>query len=77
MKRSSQTLAQIEADALRILIERLGAGGTTRFLGKYSSGHGDYTKDRAQIWKGKNLPDICREIEEMKKKKGEEMNPFV
>ena len=67
MKRSSQTLAEIETDALMILVDRLGAGGATRFLGKYSSGHGDYTKERGQIWKGKNLPDICREIEEMKK----------
>ena len=67
MKRSSQTLAEIETDALKILVERLGVGGATRFLGKYSSGHGDYTKERAQIWKGKKLPDICREIEEMKK----------
>ena len=68
MKRSSQTLAEIEADALMILVERLGAGGATRFLGKYSSGHGDYTKERARIWKGKKLSDICHEIEEMKKK---------
>ena len=45
MKRSSQTLAEIETDALMILVERLGAGGATRFLGKYSSGHGDYTKE--------------------------------
>ena len=67
MKRSSQTLAEIEADALMILVERLGAGGATRFLGKYSSGHGDYTKERAQIWKEKKLPDICRELEDMKK----------
>jgi len=68
MKRSSQTLAEIEADALMILVERLGAGGATRFLGKYSSGHGDYTKERAQIWEGKKLSDICDEIEEMKRK---------
>ena len=68
MKRSSQTLAEIETDALMILVERLGAGGATRFLGKYSSGHGDYTKERAHIWKGKKLPDICREIEVMKNK---------
>jgi len=39
-----------------------------RFLGKYSSGHGDYTKERAQIWEGKKLSDICDEIEEMKRK---------
>lgn len=67
MKRSSQTLAEIETDALMILVDRLGAGGATRFLGKQSYGHGDYTKERAQIWEGKKLPDICREIEEMKK----------
>lgn len=63
-----ETLNDIRQEGLQALTEKLGYSGMLTFLEQYSSGTGDYTKDRHKIHKGKNVESIVREIKAKRKK---------
>ena len=62
MKIEEKPLVEINQDALRVLYKELGPVNATRFLNQYSSGRGDYTEERRQMFKGMTVDDIGREI---------------
>ncbi|MBI5193405.1 MAG: hypothetical protein HZA08_08205 [Nitrospirae bacterium] len=49
------------------LVKNLGILNATRFILQYESGYGDYTEIRKEIFKGKTVNDLCREIEKLEK----------
>ena len=53
---------QLRAKGVKVLTEALGPVGMARFLGQFERGHGDYTRERFQWLKSKNLASILREV---------------
>ncbi len=49
------------------LVERIGLVNATRFLLQHESGYGDYTKTKKEVFKGKSVDDLYREITAMEK----------
>ncbi|HVN97281.1 MAG TPA: hypothetical protein VMT62_12705 [Syntrophorhabdaceae bacterium] len=49
------------------LVERIGLVNATRFMLQHESGHGDYTKIRKEMFKGKRVSDLYKEITTMEK----------
>jgi len=46
----------------KALTERLGPAGAMRFMMQYDPGHGDYTKERAEIFADLELDDLIASI---------------
>jgi hypothetical protein len=55
-------------EGMDALNKALGPVDMIRFLQMFDEGTGDYTKER-KMWLKKDLHEISREIQEMKKKK--------
>ena len=62
MTRSSMSLYQIRMEGWKALTERLGAGGAMRFMMQYDPGHGDYTKERHEIFADLTLDDLLEAL---------------
>lgn len=58
-----KTLEQIRYEGFEALIEKLGATDAVRFMQQFSTGYGDYTKDR-HIWlDNKSFEDLIKPLE--------------
>jgi hypothetical protein len=56
------TLYEINKEANSILIKKLGLAKTLRFLNQFTSGKGNYTKLKDEIFHGKTVDDVVNEI---------------
>jgi hypothetical protein len=65
-KSSSMSAYQIRLEGWKALTERLGPAGAMRFMMQYDPGHGDYTKDRTEIFADLNLEDLLASIRRQK-----------
>lgn len=65
---SKQTLepSKIKKRGMEALTRELGAAGMAQFMQQFSSGHGDYTKDRRKSLKGLSVNDIYNDIKARK-----------
>ena len=61
-KSSSMSAYQIRLEGWKALTERLGPGGAMRFMMQYDPGHGDYTKERQEIFADLELEDLIASI---------------
>jgi len=57
-------LAQITAEAMKILYREIGIVDTLRFINQYTAGYGDYTAQREELFAGMTLDNIVSEIKE-------------
>lgn len=60
-------LAEINKEALRVLYKEIGVVNTVRFMNQFTTGFGDYTKEREQLFAGMTLDDILAEIKQKQK----------
>ena len=60
---SPKSLYQIRMEGWQALTERLGPAGAMRFMMQYDPGHGDYSKERHEIFATLTLDDLLRDIE--------------
>ena len=58
-----RSLYQIRMEGWRALTERLGAAGAMRFMMQYDPGHGDYSKERHEIFARLTLDDLISEVD--------------
>ena len=56
-------LVEINQRAIKILYRELGVVDTIRFIRQYTTGFGDYTKEREAIFANRSLDDIVADIE--------------
>ena len=55
-------LAEITQTALKVLYREIGVINTVRFINQFTTGYGDYTKEREQLYAHLTLDDIVTEI---------------
>ena len=60
---SSMSLYQIRLEGWKALTERLGAAGAMRFMMQYDPGHGDYSKERHEMFAALTLDDMLTAID--------------
>lgn len=64
MTRSSpMSLYEIRMEGWKALTERLGAAGAMRFMMQYDPGHGDYSKERHELFDGLDLEALLDSVE--------------
>jgi len=57
-----KTTNEISNEAINLLLGKLGAEKTLRFINQFTAGSGDYTKDRKNLYRNKSLDQIVSEI---------------
>jgi len=55
-------LAELTRRAIAVLSRELGAADAARFIGQFTTGSGDYTAEREQLFKDLTLGQIAAEI---------------
>ena len=60
---SRMSLYQIRMEGWRALTERLGPAGAMRFMMQYDPGHGDYSKERHDLFAALTLDDLLSAVQ--------------
>jgi hypothetical protein len=63
----TRPLAEITALALKVLYREIGIVNTVRFVNQFTTGYGNYSEERKQLFKEKTLDDIVNEIKHRRK----------
>jgi hypothetical protein len=63
----TRPLAEITTVALKVLYREIGIVNTVRFINQFTTGYGDYTQERQELFAGMTLDDIVSAI---KRKRG-------
>ena len=63
----TRPLAEITTVALKVLYREIGIVNTVRFINQFTTGYGDYTQERQELFAGMTLNDIVSAI---KRKRG-------
>lgn len=62
-------LAEVTQEALKVLYKEIGVANTVRFLNQFTTGYGNYTEERDQLFEGMTLEDMISEIKKERKSK--------
>ncbi len=60
---SAKSLYEIRMEGWKALTERLGPAGAMRFMMQYDPGHGDYSRDRHEIFAALTLDELLSAIQ--------------
>jgi hypothetical protein len=55
-------LAEITQTALKVLYREIGVVNTVRFINQFTTGYGDYTQEREQLYAHLTLDNLVAEI---------------
>lgn len=69
MNTTTVSLAEITATAIRVLCREIGVVNTARFLNQFTTGLGDYTKERDEILGNPTVEELVTEIERLRDRK--------
>ena len=69
MTAKTKPLSQINEEAIQILTRELGTADTARFIQQFTTGEGDYTKERRERLKDTSIDDVMREIKKRRKRR--------
>lgn len=61
---SSMSLYEIRMEGWKALTERLGPAGAMRFMMQYDPGHGDYSKERHELFSTLTIDQLLESIEQ-------------
>ncbi len=61
-----KSLSEITRDAIELLSKEIGVSNTMRFINQFTTGYGNYTKERENLFKDMTLDNILTEIEKMR-----------
>ena len=67
MTSDARPLAQITAEAMKVLYREIGIVDTLRFINQYPAGEGDYTAQREELFGEMTLDNIISEIRKSRK----------
>ena len=60
----TRPLAEITAVALKVLYREIGIVNTVRFINQFTTGYGNYTQEREELFADMTLDDILSEIKQ-------------
>ena len=60
-------LAEITHEAFSLLCKHIAVANTMRFVNQYTTGHGNYTEERKELFAQMSLEDIVAEIKQLRK----------
>lgn len=69
MNVAAKALAETTHKAITVLAKELGIVETVRFLSQFSTGFGDYTRDRDTIFRGLTMDAILSEIRRTRRRR--------
>ncbi len=55
-------LTEITHQAIHLLSKELGVANTLRFISQFTTGYGNYTEERRELYQGVTLDDILSEM---------------
>jgi hypothetical protein len=58
----ARPLSEITEQAIRLLVREMGAADAARFISQFTTGYGDYTKERRELFKGLTIEEVVREV---------------
>lgn len=64
----ARPLSEITEQAIRLLVREMGAADAARFIGQFTTGYGDYTKERKELFKGLTIEEVAREVRGQREK---------
>jgi hypothetical protein len=62
-------LAEITQEAIRILFREIGVVDTVRFINQYTTGYGNYTEERRELFADQTLDDLVSQIKQRRERK--------
>jgi hypothetical protein len=62
MSFQAKTLSEITNQAIEILSREIGITDTVRFLNQFTTGYGDYTQEREELFKDMTLDEMLSAI---------------
>ena len=62
-------LVEVTQEAIRLLYKELGVVNTVRFIGQFTTGYGNYTEEREELFAGKTLEELVDEIKQNRKRR--------
>jgi len=65
----NKPLAEITQEAIQILFREIGVVNTVRFINQYTTGYGNYTEERRELFADQTLDDLISEIKQRREKK--------
>jgi len=66
MRVQTKPLNDINKEAIDVLCQQIGLVNTVRFVNQFSTGYGNYTEEREQLFANMTVDDVVSEIEEMR-----------
>lgn len=60
----TRPLAEITQEAIRILFREIGVVNTVRFISQYTTGFGNYTEERRELFADQTLDELIDEIKQ-------------
>jgi len=66
MRVQPQPLNEITKQAIEVLCQQIGLVNTVRFINQFTTGYGNYTEEREQLFADMTLDEVISEIEEMR-----------
>ena len=66
MSSQAKSLSEITQQAIELLSKEIGIVNTVRFLNQFSTGYGNYTEEREQMFKDLTLEDILKQMQNTK-----------
>ncbi len=62
----ARPLSEINEQAIRLLVREMGAADAARFISQFTTGYGDYTKERKELFKDLTLEEVVQQIRSRK-----------
>jgi hypothetical protein len=66
MKIQTKSLNDINQEAITLLCQQMGLVNTVRFINQFTTGYGNYTEEREQLFANMTVDDVISEIDEMR-----------
>ena len=60
----ARPLSEINEQAIRLLVREMGAADAARFISQFTTGYGDYTKERKELFKELTMEEVVQQIRE-------------
>ena len=60
----TKPLAEITQEAIQILFREMGVVNTVRFINQYTTGYGNYTEERRELFENQTVADLVKQIKQ-------------